>query len=52
MENRVYFRNTFAWNAYRTTVVDVEFKAGSNTIKFSNDAAYAPNIDKIEIASR
>jgi hypothetical protein len=49
---RVYFRNTFAWNVYRTTVVDVELKAGSNTIKFSNDAAYAPNIDKIEIASR
>jgi hypothetical protein len=47
---RVYFRNTFAWNVYRTTVVDVELKAGSNTIKFSNDAAYAPHIDKIEIA--
>ena len=49
---RVYFRNTFAWNVYRTTVVDVELKAGTNTIKFSNDSAYAPNIDKIEIASR
>jgi hypothetical protein len=52
MAKRVYFRNTFAWNVYRTAVVDVELKAGSNTIKFSNDAAYAPNIDKIEIASR
>ena len=49
---RVYFRNTFAWNVYRTSVVDVELRAGTNTIKFSNDLAYAPNIDKIEIASR
>jgi hypothetical protein len=49
---RVYFRNTFAWNVYRTAVVDVELKAGSNTIKVSNDAAHAPNIDKIEIACR
>jgi hypothetical protein len=49
---RVYFRNTFAWNVYRTMIVDVELKAGNNTIKFSNYAAYAPNIDKIEIASR
>ena len=48
---RVYFRNTFGWDVYRTTVVDVELKAGSNTIKFSNDAAYAPQIDKIEIAA-
>ena len=49
---RVYFRNTFAWNVYRTTVVDVNLKAGNNTIQFSNSAAYAPNIDKIEIASQ
>jgi hypothetical protein len=49
---RVYFRNTFAWNAYRTTVIDVDLNAGSNTIKFSNSSAHAPNIDKIEIASR
>ena len=49
---RIYFRNTFAWNVYRTMVVDMELEAGSNTIKFSNDAAYAPNIDKIEIAPR
>jgi len=49
---RVYFRNTFAWNAYQTTVIDVNLKAGNNTIQFSNSAAYAPHIDKIEIASR
>jgi hypothetical protein len=49
---RVYFRNTFAWNVYRTIVIDVTLDAGNNTIKFSNSSAYAPNIDKIEIAAR
>jgi hypothetical protein len=48
---KVYFRNTFAWDAYRTTVIDVDLDAGNNTIKFSSSSAYAPNIDKIEIAS-
>ncbi|MBC8076568.1 MAG: hypothetical protein H7Y32_10875 [Chloroflexales bacterium] len=46
----VYFRNTFGWNAYRTTVVDVQLEAGSNTIRFSNGVAHAPTIDMIEIA--
>jgi hypothetical protein len=49
---RVYFRNTFAWNVYQTTVIDVNLNAGNNTIKFANSLAYAPHIDKIEIASR
>jgi hypothetical protein len=49
---RIYFRNTFAWDVYQTTVVDVDLAAGDNTIKFSNSSAHAPNIDKIEIASR
>jgi uncharacterized protein YjbI with pentapeptide repeats len=50
---RVYFRNTFAWDNYQTRVVDVILQAGDNTIKFFNRdlEAYAPNIDKIEIAS-
>ena len=47
---KVYFRNTLGWSNYRTTVVDVTLAAGNNTIKFSNSSAYAPNIDKIEIA--
>lgn len=49
---KVYFRNTFAWNHYQTKVVDVELKAGSNTIRFFNSAkeTYAPHIDKIAIA--
>ena len=49
---RVYFRNTFSWNSYRTRVVDIHLEAGNNTIQFSNDSAFAPHIDKIEIASR
>jgi hypothetical protein len=49
---KVYFRNTFAWNMYQTTMIDVNLNAGNNTIQFANSSAYAPNIDKIEIASR
>jgi hypothetical protein len=47
---RVYFRNTFAWTNYQTSVVDIHLKAGSNTIGFSNPEASAPHIDKIQIA--
>jgi hypothetical protein len=51
---KVYFRNTFAWNNYQTRVIDVKLAAGRNTIEFANPikGAYAPNIDKIEIAER
>jgi hypothetical protein len=50
---RVYFRNTFAWDNYQTRVVDVMLQTGGNTIRFSNDDPdeYAPRIDKIEIAA-
>jgi hypothetical protein len=50
----VYFRNTFSWNNYQTRVVDVELKAGDNTILFSNSASvsFAPNIARIEIAPK
>lgn len=47
-----YFRNTLAWNTYRTTVVDVDLVAGANTVTFSNPSSgYAPNIDSIQIAA-
>jgi hypothetical protein len=47
-----YFRNTLGWSNYRTTVVDVDLSAGSNTITFGNPSSgYAPNIDLIEIAA-
>ena len=50
---RIYFRNTFAWDNYQTRVVDVMLQTGRNTIRFSNDDPdqYAPRIDKIEIAA-
>jgi len=50
---KVYFRNTFAWNNYQTRVVDVKLAAGRNTIEFANPikGAFAPNIDRIEIAA-
>ena len=49
---RVYFRNTFAWDNYQTRVVDVMLQTGMNTIRFFNGDPdeYAPRIDKIEIA--
>lgn len=54
----VYFINTLAWNSVRNTVVDIELKAGKNTItlyndnsyRFSNVLQYAPYFDKFEIA--
>jgi hypothetical protein len=47
-----YFRNTLAWNTYRTTVVDVDLVAGANTITFGNaSSGFAPNIDRIQIAA-
>jgi hypothetical protein len=50
---RVYFRNTFAWDNYQTRVVDVMLQTGRNSIRFFNGDPdeYAPRIDKIEIAA-
>ena len=50
---RVYFRNTFAWDNYQTRVVDVTLQTGRNGIRFFNGDPdeYAPRIDKIEIAA-
>jgi hypothetical protein len=50
---KVYFRNTFAWNNYQTRVVDVKLAAGRNTIEFSNPikGVFAPNIERIEVAA-
>lgn len=48
---RQYFRNTLSWSTFYTAVVDVQLNAGSNTIRFSNSSAYAPDIDQIAIAA-
>ena len=50
---RIYFRNTFAWDNYQTRVVDVMLQTGRNTIRFFNGdpGESAPRIDKIEFAA-
>ncbi|MFJ7118349.1 hypothetical protein ACIQW4_34910 [Streptomyces albogriseolus] len=47
---RAYFRDTRGWSNCWTTTVDMTLQAGSSTIKFGNSAAFAPNIDKIQVA--
>lgn len=55
----VYFKNTFCWDTYRNTVVDVKLKKGENTITFTNDNSYkfsevqddfTPRMDKFVVA--
>ncbi|MGW0801533.1 CBM35 domain-containing protein [Nonomuraea sp. NPDC002799] len=49
---RVFFRNTLGWSNFRTTVVDVDLRAGGNTIRFGNaSAGFAPDLDRIQIAA-
>ena len=51
-QGRSYFRNTLGWSNFRTTVVNVNLVAGSNTITFANSTAgYAPDIDRIQVAA-
>ena len=49
---KVYFRNTFAWDNYQSRVVYIELGAGLNTIRFANPdpGRFAPHLDRIEIA--
>jgi hypothetical protein len=49
---KAVFRNTLAWNTYRTAVIDVDLVAGANTVTFGNaSSGFAPNIDRIQIAA-
>ncbi|WP_342477672.1 S-layer homology domain-containing protein [Paenibacillus sp. FSL H7-0350] len=36
----VYFKNTISWQQFATQTLDVELKAGVNTIRFSNNNTY------------
>ncbi|WP_143804300.1 S-layer homology domain-containing protein [Paenibacillus sp. FSL R7-0337] len=36
----VYFKNTISWQQFATQTLDVELKAGGNTIRFSNNNTY------------
>ncbi|WP_349903503.1 carbohydrate-binding protein [Parafrigoribacterium humi] len=49
---RLCFRATGSWSSFLTGVVPVHLNAGSNSIKFSNSTAYAPDIDKVSIAAQ
>ena len=48
---RLYFRVTGSWSTFKTAVIPLHLNAGSNTVKLSNSAAYAPDIDKLSVAS-
>jgi hypothetical protein len=49
--SRLFYRITGSWSTFRTTVIPVQLNAGSNTVKLSNAAAYAPDIDKLSVAA-
>jgi alpha-L-fucosidase len=38
-----------SWSTVATTTITVSLNAGSNTIRFHNDSAYAPGLDRISI---
>lgn len=55
----VYFKNTFCWDTFKNTVVDVKLQKGDNTITFTNDNSYkfstlqddfTPRLDKCILA--
>jgi hypothetical protein len=47
---KVTFKNTWSWDDYWTLGVPVELAKGKNTVTFANASAWAPNIDRIELA--
>ncbi|MDO0930992.1 CBM35 domain-containing protein [Streptomyces sp. DG2A-72] len=47
---RVTFKNTWSADDYWTLGVPVELKKGSNKVTFGNATAWAPDIDRIELA--
>ncbi|MEU1803148.1 CBM35 domain-containing protein [Streptomyces sp. NPDC019937] len=47
---RVMFKNTWSWDDYWTLAVPVDLAKGANTVTFANPGAYAPNLDRIDLA--
>ncbi|MFJ2213861.1 CBM35 domain-containing protein [Streptomyces sp. NPDC101062] len=47
---KVTFKNTWSWDDFWTIGVPVTLKQGANTLTIGNASAWAPNIDKIELA--
>lgn len=55
----VYFKNTFCWDTYKNTIIDVKLKKGENVIVFTNDNSYkfssvqddfSPRLDQFTVA--
>ena len=55
----VYFKNTFCWDTFKNTIIDISLQAGDNTLIFSNDNSYkfsavqddfTPRLDRFIIA--
>ncbi|PPS68540.1 cellulosome protein [Streptomyces sp. 46] len=44
------FRNTYGWSDFWSLGTTISLNAGTNTLKISNSASYAPDIDYIEVA--
>ena len=47
---RVMFKNTWGWDDYWTLAVPVDLAKGANTVTFANPGAYAPNLDRVDLA--
>jgi hypothetical protein len=47
---RVSLKNTWSWDDYWTAGVPVELAEGTDKVTFGNATAWAPNIDRIELA--
>ena len=43
------FASTGGWNTVGTLTTTVSLNAGSNTLKFSNSSAYAPDFDRVTV---
>ncbi|MFF5958175.1 CBM35 domain-containing protein [Streptomyces luteogriseus] len=46
---KVTFKNTWSWDDYWTVGIPVDLAKGANKVTFGNAAAWAPNIDRIEL---
>ncbi|MCQ9181756.1 carbohydrate-binding protein [Streptomyces sp. IBSBF 2953] len=44
------FRNTYGWSDFWSLGTTVNLTAGANSLKISNSASYAPDIDYVEVA--
>ena len=48
----VDFASTGGWTTVGTLTTTVSLNAGSNTLKFSNSSAYAPDFDRVTVVKQ